>query len=165
MIIELKCHRDFKQPQTSQVRRGWQTDAPRRIPHDAFQPPPNANIMHPRLHTVFSPGNDPTKRQNSEKPSAVRRSSTHVSTRIGTITTTEDPKEFAFGCVEPNCSDRSFSRVCEFRRHFQENHTADRTHFWCTVVGCQRSKGRGGESFKRKASMVHHRRRAHGIME
>jgi hypothetical protein len=51
-----------------------------------------------------------------------------------------------FGCLDPNCSDVSFGRHADFRRHYDHVHASKKIEFFCVVDGCPRSKKPVGKS-------------------
>lgn len=73
-----------------------------------------------------------------------------------------------FVCLYPSCSELSFGRQADFRRHYEHTHVVGKLEYYCPVDGCQRSrKPRGkrtGLSFgDREDKMREHFRVVHSM--
>lgn len=162
-IRKLTSCRLSEQPESSQATRDWQgSSADSRPGHNSWVAQ-NANRVSPPPLTIPTTDTEYAGKQSSTHSPTTDNTSTHVRTCIGTINTTDNPKRFAFECIDTGCGSRSFGRIHNLARHYQADHAAERPAFWCTVSGCNRSRGGSGQPFKRKDGMIDHRRRIHGI--
>jgi hypothetical protein len=71
-----------------------------------------------------------------------------------------------FRCSNSDCSDLSFGRQADFRRHYEHQHALRKVLYFCPVNGCSRSNGGGtgrkGKSFgTREDKMREHVRTVH----
>jgi hypothetical protein len=81
---------------------------------------------------------------------------------VGQITASGKFKCF----VDAACSDLSFGRQADFRRHYEHHHAPRKVVYYCPVSGCSRSNGGGtgkkGKSFgTREDKMKEHVRTVH----
>jgi hypothetical protein len=51
-----------------------------------------------------------------------------------------------FKCFDANCSDITFGRQADFRRHYDHTHISKKVEYFCTVDGCTRSRKPEGKS-------------------
>ncbi|KAF2854096.1 DUF339-domain-containing protein [Plenodomus tracheiphilus IPT5] len=69
----------------------------------------------------------------------------------------EEDKEYVFKCGDLGCSDKSFGRWTDLKRHYEGAHAvARRATFWCAVQGCDRSEAFGDRPFPRKDKLADH---------
>ncbi|KAF2030086.1 hypothetical protein EK21DRAFT_66336, partial [Setomelanomma holmii] len=72
-----------------------------------------------------------------------------------------------FRCLDQDCSDVSFARQADFRRHWDNAHATSKLEYFCLHEGCLRSKkptGKSkGKSFGAREDKMHeHMRTVHG---
>lgn len=121
------------------------------------------NVIHVPLSTIAasSPVSANINQQALAHSTTVHDTPILISTQVGIINTTDDPKKLAYNCTE--CDGRSYGRTYDFERHYRADHAPERIAFWCPVSGCTRSRGSGNKPFRRKDLMTKHRRNMHGI--
>lgn len=71
-----------------------------------------------------------------------------------------------FQCAKLECVDLRFGRQADFRRHHTNVHAKSKTEYFCTFVGCDRSrrpskKGKGRSFGNRRDKMEEHVRTVH----
>ncbi|KAH7402319.1 hypothetical protein DE146DRAFT_780783 [Phaeosphaeria sp. MPI-PUGE-AT-0046c] len=151
------------QVENSQTLREWRGETSGPLPDHDFEIPQNLQSVTPRPLVKPNTGSNDASHDSPTHSPTLNDTPAHVPTCIGTINTTNHPKRFTLECIDTGCGGCSFRRMNNFARHYLENHVAEKTVFWCTVSGCDRSIGSGDWPFKRKASMVDHQRRVHGF--
>ncbi|KAF2269109.1 hypothetical protein CC78DRAFT_303492 [Lojkania enalia] len=66
-----------------------------------------------------------------------------------------------FKCARDSCSDITFARQADLRRHFDHTHAPNRKLHYCYYEGCQRAQGGRNTGFKRKDKRDEHMRSVH----
>jgi hypothetical protein len=97
---------------------------------------------------------------NVQKPPSTVATSLS-SSPVGYIYLTDIPHKYRFECRQPEC-DATFGRHVDLDRHYNAYHAQDKTEYWCTVEGCDRSEG-GNKPFARKDKLKDHLRQGHKI--
>jgi hypothetical protein len=133
-----------------------QTPKPNGGPYHTPQPPPRSYPM-PSNNRITKP-----KRIQRPRHTTVPVSSSSIQPTqcniIGHLFADD-----RWGCPYPSCSDITFGRKTELKRHHASCHKGfggDEPQFWCPVDGCERSI-QGGEPFPRQDKMVDHLKRVH----
>ncbi|KAH7081978.1 hypothetical protein BKA63DRAFT_223730 [Paraphoma chrysanthemicola] len=125
---------------------------------------PAAQVRLPS-HSPLQPSLSPSPPRNTHKR---RRRQSIVSNE----SSSEDPviasvtKTGKFLCSRPSCTDVSFARQADFRRHWENTHSKRKLEYFCQYPGCSRSKkpiGKAkGKSFgAREDKMREHMRTVH----
>ncbi|KAH7382286.1 hypothetical protein BKA66DRAFT_464179 [Pyrenochaeta sp. MPI-SDFR-AT-0127] len=101
--------------------------------------------------------------RTSEAPSGSLQNSqnTHSGKKCSTYRV-DKPNLDPFRCGAHGCLKKKYGRWADFTRHYEAEHAENRVPFWCPVPNCERSEGRGGDSFKRKDKLQSHMRKDHG---
>lgn len=66
-----------------------------------------------------------------------------------------------YKCHMPSCSEATFGRLADLKRHRASRHGAMRKSYWCPVSGCERSLNGGGRPFPRKDKMFQYLSQKH----
>lgn len=76
-----------------------------------------------------------------------------------------DKKKFKCSNPMPECKERTFGRLADLRRHFEQSHSTGREEYYCRHRGCARSHaqtgGRGRSFGTRKDKRDEHERNVH----
>ncbi|KAH9873061.1 hypothetical protein J1614_005458 [Plenodomus biglobosus] len=80
---------------------------------------------------------------------------------IGYVCDKED-SGYVFKCGNCACSDKSYGRWADLKRHYEGAHAGvRRATYWCEVQGCDRSQAYGDQPFRRKDHLTLHVRKVH----
>jgi hypothetical protein len=117
----------------------------------AIRPPSLSASPHTpqaQMSTTFNPTQEPPE------PQVV----------IGMILSNGEASQDRYRCRYIACSNKSFGRIAELRRHNKCKHSPRERmpQFWCPVNDCERSRSGMGEAFPRPDKMWDHHARMHG---
>ncbi|KZM23323.1 metal ion binding [Ascochyta rabiei] len=124
--------------------------------HNTSSTPYNIPPLYTNLHrlvTEFYLPDDSAKIEDSP-PSPVPNEA--ATTTIGSVLSNGK-----FTCNNSKCSDLSFARQAELRRHHATLHAPHKPEFWCQVPACPRSMEAGNRPFHRKDKLAAHTRSMH----
>jgi hypothetical protein len=82
-------------------------------------------------------------------------------TMIGYILSNGVSRQDTYKCHDLSCSQVTFKRLQDLKRHNNSRHNRHGARFWCPVDGCERSMKSGGRAFPRKDKMVDHLEKKH----
>ncbi|KAH7080808.1 hypothetical protein FB567DRAFT_595144 [Paraphoma chrysanthemicola] len=128
----------------------------------SYQPSGQADLPPPSpSHPSLSPSPPRTTHKRRRRPSLVSNASSTSDPIIGSVT-----KTGKFLCSRPTCTEVSFARQADFRRHWENAHAKGKLEYFCQYPGCARSKkpaGKAkGKSFgAREDKMREHMRTVH----
>lgn len=120
------------------------------------------------LHRVYK--RRATHRQSKMPPSPQPPTSTASSPTcsktlvLGYLLSDVDGGNERYQCPFPTCTETTFGRPAELKRHHASCHKGFGTKkpkYWCPISGCERSKTGDGDSFPRKDKMMDHLERMH----
>jgi hypothetical protein len=83
---------------------------------------------------------------------------------LGHLLSDVDGGNERYQCPFPTCTEVTFGRPAELKRHHASCHKGFGTkkpQYWCPVSGCRRSRAGNGNSFPRKDKMMDHLERMH----
>jgi hypothetical protein len=120
----------------------------------AFDAPSATPSLAPATSQPASAAATPASSNNSSEPSL-------PSQTIGYI---QSGDSYVFRCSNPACSNITFSRWPDLKRHIDTLHNVGDNRLWCTFPACERSGtvGRRRYSTTRKDKLTEHTRRMHG---
>jgi len=109
----------------------------------------------------FSHPSPPPSAQSPERPDLRLSRATRDENPIGLVYSNKRK----FKCSKSTCSDLTFGRMADLRRHYDQTHARHRVQYYCGFDGCSRSHaqtgGRGRSFGTRKDKRDEHERNVH----